>query len=126
MVETEPQVYCIDTVKTYIEQHTDQPLSREQLANMAGFSVPHFHRIFTAEVGENIAAYIRRVRLKRAANKLMAGAVDITQVAHAAGYQTHAAFGKAFKHHYGVTPSQYRKLDFPTQLQLFHRGTTHD
>lgn len=124
--ETQPQINCIDDIKTYIHQHTDQLLTREQLAKLAGFSVPHFHRIFTAEVGENIADYVRRVRLKRAAQKLMMGAVDLTQVALAAGYQSHAAFSTAFKQHYGYTPSQYRKLDFLTALQTMHKGTSHD
>jgi AraC-like DNA-binding protein len=32
------------------------------------------------------------------------GAVDITEVALAAGYQTHAAFGKAFKQQFGPHP----------------------
>ncbi len=124
--ETQTQVNCIDEVKTYIHQHTDQSLNREQLANMMGFSVPHFHRIFTAEIGENIAAYVRRVRLERAAQKLMMGAVDITQVAMAAGYKSHAAFSKAFKQQYGYTPSQYRKLDFLTALQTVRRSRSHD
>ena len=118
--ETQPQFDCIDNLKTYIQQNTDQPLDREQLAGMAGFSVPHFHRIFTAEVGENIATYVRRIRLERAATKLMMGAVDITQVALAAGYKSHAAFSLAFKQHYGITPSEYRQVDFLTALDILH------
>lgn len=113
------QINSIDDVKTYIYQHTDQLLSREQLADLAGFSVPHFHRIFSAESGENIAAYVRRVRLERAAIKLIMGTVDIMQVALVAGYQSHAAFSKAFKQHYGFTPSQFRDLDFLIAMQTF-------
>jgi AraC family transcriptional regulator len=80
------------------------------LAGVAGFSVPHFHRIFTAEKGENIAAYVRRVRLERAGWKLRMGAVDITEVALAAGYDTHAAFSRAFKQQFGFSPSDFRDL----------------
>ena len=116
----------IDDVKEYIHQNTDQVLDRGQLANMAGYSLPHFHRIFTAEIGENIAAYIRRVRLERAAHKLIAGAVDLTQVAMAAGYQSHAAFSKAFKQRYGCTPSQFRKLNFMIALETVRKGKPHD
>ena len=124
--ETQVQMNSIDDVKTYIHQHTDQLLNREQLADMAGFSVPHFHRVFSAETGENIAAYIRRVRLERAAHKLIMGAVDITQVALAAGYKSHAAFSKAFKQRYGFSPSQYRELDFMTALQTLRKGKPQD
>lgn len=93
---------------------------------MAGYSLPHFHRIFTAEIGENIAAYIKRVRLERAARKLMQGAVDLTQVALAAGYQSHAAFSKAFKQRYGYTPSQFRRLNFLIALETVRKGKSDD
>ena len=66
------QDYCerITAVKQYIYEHIDEPLHREVLAAIAGFSVSHFHRIFTAQIGENIADYVRRVRLERAGRKL--------------------------------------------------------
>ena len=89
---------------------------------MAGFSVPHFHRIFTAHVGENIASYVRRVRLERAGRKLRMGAVDITEVALAAGYDTHAAFSKAFKQHFGLSPSEFRQLDCGSATQILSKG----
>src|SRR5512133_136537 len=95
----------IDDVKKYIRDHIDEPLTREALADVAGFSVPHFHRIFTAQLGENIASYVRRVRLERAGRKLRMGAVDITQVALAAGYETHTVFSRAFKQQYGLSPT---------------------
>lgn len=108
----------IHTVQHYIREHMDEPLNREVLAAVANFSVPHFHRIFTACVGENITTYIRRVRLERAGRKLRIGAVDITEVALAAGYKTHSAFGKAFKQQYGLSPSQFRQLDCRTATQV--------
>lgn len=112
----------IDDVKQYIREHIDEPLNREVLAALAGFSVPHFHRVFTAHVGENIAAHVRRVRLERAGRKLRMGAVDITQVALAAGYETHAAFTKALKQRFGLSPSEFRQLDCRTATQLLRKG----
>ena len=79
------QLDRIDEVKRYVREHIDEALDRQVLAAVAGFSVPHLHRIFTASVGENIAGYVRRVRLERAGRKLRMGAVDITGVALAAG-----------------------------------------
>ncbi len=112
--------YCerMDAVKKYIRNHTDEPLNRRVLAHIAGFSVPHLHRVFAATQGESIASYVRRVRLKRAAQKLRMGAVDINEVALAAGYNTHAAFGKAFKQQYGLSPSEFRVLGCSRATQL--------
>ncbi len=39
-------VRCIHTVQDYIESNIDSSLSIEELANVAGFSKFHFHRIF--------------------------------------------------------------------------------
>lgn len=118
------QVYdeCVEDVKKYIQEHISEPLNREVLADVAGFSIPHFHRIFTHQVGENISNYVRRVRLERAGRKLRMGAVDITEVALAAGYDTHAAFGKAFKQQYGFSPSEFRQLDCWTATDLLRKG----
>ena len=112
----------IHDVQKYVREHTDEELNREVLAAVAGFSVPHFHRIFTAHVGENIASYVRRVRLERAGRKLRMGAVDITEVALAAGYDTHAAFSKAFKQHFGLSPSEFRQLDCRSATQILLKG----
>ncbi len=112
----------IDAVKKYIRDHIDEPLNREVLAAVAGFSVPHFHRVFTACVGESIAGYVRSVRMERAGWKLRMGAVDITEVALAAGYDTHAAFGKAFKQQYGLSPSEFRQLGCRAATQLLRKG----
>jgi|SRR5688572_29889048 AraC family transcriptional regulator len=116
------QYDCIEDVMKYIREHISEPLDRETLASVAGFSVPHFHRVFTAHVGESAISYVRRLRLERAARKLRMGAVDITEVALAAGYDTHAAFSKAFKQQFGLSPSEFRQLNCWVATQLLRKG----
>ncbi|HXQ36684.1 MAG TPA: AraC family transcriptional regulator [Anaerolineales bacterium] len=106
----------------YIREHIAEPLDRERLADIAGFSVPHFHRIFTAHVGESAISYVRRLRLERAGRKLRMGAVDITEVALAAGYDSHAAFSKAFKQLFGLSPSEFRQLGCWAATELLRKG----
>lgn len=104
---------CIEDVMRYIREHINEPIDRETLASVAGFSVPHFHRVFTARVGESAASYVRRLRM---------GAVDITEVALAAGYDSHAAFGKAFKQQFGFSPSEFRQLGCSAATQILRKG----
>jgi AraC family transcriptional regulator len=113
---------CIEEVMRYIHEHINEPLNREMLADIAGFSVPHFHRVFTAHVGESAISYVRRLRMERAGRKLRMGAVDITEVALAAGYDTHAAFSKAFKQQFGLSPSEFRQLGCWAATQLLRKG----
>jgi AraC family transcriptional regulator len=112
----------IENVMRYIRVHIGEHLDRERLADIAGFSVPHFHRIFRAHVGESAISYVRRLRLERAARKLRMGAVDITEIALAAGYDTHAAFSKAFKQQFGLSPSEFRQLGFWEATLLLRKG----
>jgi AraC family transcriptional regulator len=112
----------IRNVTQYIREHINEPLDREKLAEVAGFSVPHFHRVFTANTGESAVSYVRRMRHERAGRKLRMGAVDITEVALAAGYESHAAFGKAFKQQFGLSPSDFRQLGCREATQLLTKG----
>ena len=112
----------IDAVKKYVGEHTAESLDRATLAKVAGFSISHFHRVFLENTGENIASYVRRVRLQRAGRKLRMGAVDITEVALAAGYETHAAFGKAFKKQYGFSPGEFRQLSCNVATKILMEG----
>jgi AraC family transcriptional regulator len=112
----------IEGVMRYIRDHLHEPLDRETLAAVAGFSIPHFHRVFTAQIGESAISYIRRLRLERAGRKLRMGAVDITEVALAAGYDTHAAFSKAFKQQFGLSPREFRQLGCRAATQRLKKG----
>jgi AraC family transcriptional regulator len=111
----------INQVKRYIREHMDEPLNREELARIAGFSISHFHRIFTAHVGENINAYVRRMRMERAAGQLLADDLNVTDIALASGYETHSAFGKAFKQHFGLSPMEFRELNPTAAAHLMNR-----
>jgi AraC family transcriptional regulator len=114
----------IEETKEYIKGHIDQRLDRRALAEKAGFSLPHFQRRFRALTGEGVAAYIHRLRMERAGRKLRMGAVDITEVALAAGYDSHAAFSKAFKRYFKISPSQFRLLGCRAATRLLHKGRT--
>jgi AraC family transcriptional regulator, activator of mtrCDE len=56
-----------------------------------------------------------------AANELKNSSLSTGAVAEAAGYQSEAAFQRAFKSHMGVTPAQWRKMQEPSGLDVFAR-----
>jgi AraC family transcriptional activator of mtrCDE len=49
------------------------------------------------------------IRMTLAANELKKSSTSIGAVADAVGYQSEAAFQRAFKSHMGMTPAQWRK-----------------
>jgi AraC-like DNA-binding protein len=62
------------------------------------------------------------LRLDRAARKLRMRAVDITEVALTAGYDSHAAFSKAFRQQFGMSPREFRQLGCTAATQLLRKG----
>ena len=100
----------IHKVQDYIEYHIGQPLSVGELADAAGFSKYHFSRIFQGMLQEPLAHYVNRIRMEKALF-LLAHRADknLTDIAYELGLLDSAAFSRAFKNYYGISPRQYRK-----------------
>ena len=102
---------AIDVVTSYIQSNICGDLKLDQLADLAGFSPYHFHRIFAALTGETVAEHVRRVRLAAAVQRLLHTDNAVTEIALTSGYETPAAFTKAFRQRFGVTPTALRTMD---------------
>jgi AraC-like DNA-binding protein len=64
---------------------------------------------FTALVGEPPLAYLSRWRLETAAGLLQDGALGLGEIASRVGYESEAAFSKAFRRRFGAPPGAYRR-----------------
>lgn len=109
---------AIDVVTTYIQHHISDPLQLDHLATLTGFSPYHFHRIFTALTGETVAEHVRRVRLAAAVQRLLHTREAVTEIALTSGYETPAAFTKAFRQRFGVTPTALRTMPRSAAYEL--------
>src|ERR1700761_9434024 len=92
----------------YIESHLAEPLTLDEIAEIAGVSRFHLVRAFTAVTGMPVMRYARARRLTEAARALAAGAPDILTLALEADYGSHEAFTRAFRDHFGMTPEAVR------------------
>ncbi len=100
-------------VLVHIHQRLDDPLPLAELAALACLSPCHFHRVFTGMVGESVKEHIRRLRLERAAWRLKLGGASVIQIALEAGYDSHAAFTRAFRTNFGRSPTEFRRREGP-------------
>ena len=96
-------------VLVHVQQHLDEELALERLADIAGFSPFHFHRIFSGMVGESVMAHVRRLRLERAAQELMHTEKPVIEVALDAGYETQESFTRAFHSAFNDPPGRFRR-----------------
>ena len=99
----------INRVIDYVEKNIDRDLTLKELAEVATFSPFHFHRIFRALVGETLYGFIQRIRLEKAAVKLVQSPrQSITGIGLECGFASSSAFARAFREKYGITASQWR------------------
>lgn len=99
----------MNSVLDHIDAHLDETLEIAPLAAVAHFSPYHFHRIFSAWMGETLGDYVRRRRLEIAAIRLAGQQQEpVLQIALSVGFGSGEAFARAFKTHFGQTPSAWR------------------
>lgn len=96
-------------VLEHIDKQLDQPLDLSTLAGLAHFSPFHFHRLFSAWMGETPGDYLRRRRIELAAMRLIAQPrVPVLHIALSVGFGSAEAFARAFRSRFGCPPSSWR------------------
>ena len=108
----------VDRIIWQIENHSDEPLSLEQIADRCAVSRAHMCRAFQLSTGLSVMAYLRARRLSVAAQALAHGSQAIVQVALDAGYGSHEAFTRAFFTYTGQRPSDVRAAGSVDNLKL--------
>ena len=80
------------------------------LAQQAGVSRSVFAERFTRLLGEGSLTYVSRCRMQLGARLLETTDDTVLQVAQNAGYESEAAFNRAFKREFDLPPARYRSL----------------
>lgn len=92
-----------------IHANLDTELDLQGLAKKAGMSRSGFIQYFKETVGTPPMTYVTHWRLTCAKDRLLHNKEPITAIAFDAGYHSESAFSRAFKGHFGISPSQYRR-----------------
>ncbi|WP_270653109.1 hybrid sensor histidine kinase/response regulator transcription factor [Phocaeicola plebeius] len=95
-----------------IEEHIDNSeYNVEQLSADMGMSRMNLYRKLQAITGQTPTEFIRTIRLKRAAQLLQDGKLNVSEVADRVGFSSSSYFTKCFKEQFGVLPTQYSETD---------------
>jgi len=97
-----------------LHAHPDKGWTVEDLAGSVALSRSALAERFSALVGEPPMQYLSRWRLALAAQELRAGAEPIARIAQRSGYETDAAFSRAFKREFGMPPAAWRRERQPS------------
>lgn len=124
LVKPEEEFFCtrqqrlaqerVEQVIFLLKQNLAGPPTLEELGRKIGCSHFYLSRIFSAETGQTITQYLRRLRMEKAAELLKSGEHNVTEAALEVGYNSLSHFSAAFHETFGCCPGLF-PLKTPTQ-----------
>lgn len=94
-------------VRNLMESGCETGFTLGELAEKAGYSVPHFSALFSKYFHSSPIDYLIRARMHRAAYLLRDSNRRIGEVASLSGYDDIFHFSKLFKKHFGKCPREF-------------------
>ncbi|OAX46974.1 helix-turn-helix domain-containing protein [Paenibacillus sp. AD87] len=101
----------------YMEQNYQTPITRQQLAERAGFSEGYYSRFFKKNVGKSPQEYLTDIRMHHAKRLLTRQQSSIQDVAAQVGYNNPLYFSRIFKKTVGLSPTVYIHSN-PRQIRV--------
>jgi AraC family transcriptional regulator len=87
-----------------------EPLGIAEMAREAGVHPVHLARVFRRHAGVTLGAYVRTLRLERAAALLASSSEPISDIAVECGFADQSHLTRAFRRKTGMTPALYRRV----------------
>lgn len=101
----------------YLHDHLGDPLSMRALAERVNLSPSRFRALFTAQIGLAPAAYLQRLRLRRARLLVERTFLSIKEIMVLVGYSDPSHFSRDFRRQHGAAPSAFRGEGLATPLR---------
>lgn len=101
---------AVERVITNMWDRYDEPLSLEEMADMAVFSRFYFSRVFRSITGTSPGRFLTAIRLYRAKNLLLETTMSVTDISYQVGYNSPGTFSSRFTRSVGISPARYRYL----------------
>ncbi len=119
----EPKKASADTslysnLAEYIEEHLEEELSLEKLADVFYVSKYHIAHVFKENIGLSIHQYITKKRLSLCQEAIRSD-TNITDVYQAYGFGDYSSFYRAFKKEYGISPKEYRDMQLSLRPEKY-------
>lgn len=96
-----------DAIRITEENIADPDFSVELLSRELGISRAGLYKKLLSITGQSPVEFIRKIRIKRAAQYLEDGGITVAEVAYKVGFNNARYFSKYFKEEYNVLPSQF-------------------
>ena len=94
-------------ILNYIEEHYNQKITLNYLAQRSFYTPSYFSRIFKECFNKTLTDFIAELRIKKAMQLLQEGKMSVETIAMHVGYSDKKTFYKVFKKITGTTPKKY-------------------
>ena len=115
----------IRSVVHMINQRPQADWTVDKLERLSGLSRSSFMAAFDREVGTSPMRYVAERRMRKAEELLASTQEPVAQISWQCGFESPAAFTRAFRRYHGESPQQYRKQN-QQQDSKFSSGTHWD
>jgi len=106
--ERREQNRLVQDALLYLHSNYASPIRIGVLAEQLQISQQYLARLFKAETGTTPLQYLNRLRIEKAKEAMRENAVNISEAAMAAGFDSLYYFSRLFKQLEGMSPSAYR------------------
>lgn len=113
-LQHEEKTKLVQQTVQYIEQHYDEDLTVEQLANMAGMVRWQYSQKFKILTGKKPTDYLTHVRIKQAKKILSNSTEPLRKIARQIGFKDEYYFSRCFNKLTGNTPREYANIQLHT------------
>ena len=101
--------HLAERAKEYIDEHYNENLTLQFVAEYVGISQGYLSSLFTQHLGCGFIDYVNRVRVEHACIYLQQNYFKTYEIAYKIGFRDEKYFSKVFKKIKGIPPSQYKK-----------------
>ncbi|MFJ2043460.1 MULTISPECIES: response regulator [unclassified Paenibacillus] len=99
----------VRSVKSFVDLHLASDVSLPAIADHVHLHPVYLSKVYKAETGEALTAYVYRLRMEKAAYYLRTSGAKVFEIADLVGYNNTAYFIRVFKKFYDLTPQEYRE-----------------
>lgn len=99
----------VEQAVTFVQQHIDQNLSCQEIADAVHLNSSHLTRLFKKEKGITLNDFITSEKMRVAASLLKVTKIPVSMIAVKVGYTSFSYFSQVFRKYMGFTPLEYRQ-----------------
>lgn len=99
-------------ITVYIGEHYADPnMSLTEIAEHFDLAEVYLSKFYKEQTGKKLFSEVEALRMTKAASLLMVDHMTVEHIASVSGFNSASVFRRAFKRYYGVSPSQYKKIN---------------